>query len=37
MKDENTGIDIEKIVKHWIDTSEEDYQRNFIRCAHLIL
>ncbi len=23
---ENTNIDIEKIVNHWIDTSEEDFQ-----------
>jgi HEPN domain-containing protein len=26
MNKENLSIDIEKIVKHWIDTSEEDYQ-----------
>ena len=23
---ENSKIDVEKVVKHWIDTSEEDYQ-----------
>ena len=26
MTDDNNKIDIEKIVKHWIDTSEEDFQ-----------
>ena len=26
MIDENGNIDVEKIVKHWIDTSEEDFQ-----------
>lgn len=26
MNKENLSIDVEKIVKHWIDTSEEDYQ-----------
>jgi len=26
MSDENLNIDVDKIVKHWIDTSEEDFQ-----------
>jgi len=26
MSDEDFKIDVEKIVKHWIDTSEEDFQ-----------
>jgi len=26
MTDDTSKIDIDKIVKHWIDTSEEDYQ-----------
>jgi HEPN domain-containing protein len=26
MKDEKVNIDVDKIVKHWIDTSEEDFQ-----------
>ena len=26
MSDENLNIDVDKIVKHWIDTSDEDYQ-----------
>jgi HEPN domain-containing protein len=26
MIDDNSNIDVEKIVKHWIDTSEEDFQ-----------
>lgn len=26
MIDDNGNIDVEKIVKHWIDTSEEDFQ-----------
>jgi HEPN domain-containing protein len=26
MNEENSNIDIDKIVKHWIDTSEEDFQ-----------
>ena len=26
MSDGNTNIDIDKIVKHWINTSEEDFQ-----------
>lgn len=30
MNDENLIIDFEKIVKHWIDTSEEDYQTMLI-------
>lgn len=26
MGDENVSIDAEKIVKHWMDTSDEDFQ-----------
>jgi HEPN domain-containing protein len=26
MSNENTNIDVEKIVKYWIDTSDEDFQ-----------
>ncbi|MEI8202698.1 MAG: HEPN domain-containing protein [Bacteroidota bacterium] len=26
MKEENTPNDIDKIIKHWIDTSDEDFQ-----------
>jgi HEPN domain-containing protein len=26
MSDDDSKIDVEKIVKHWIDTSEEDFQ-----------
>jgi hypothetical protein len=26
MGDENLNIDVDKIVKHWIDTSEDDFQ-----------
>jgi len=26
MSDENTNIDVEKIVKHWVNTSDEDFQ-----------
>ena len=26
MNDEKVNIDIDKIVKHWIDTSEDDFQ-----------
>lgn len=26
MSDENLNIDIEKVVRHWIETSDEDYQ-----------
>ena len=25
----NTNIDVEKVVKHWIETSEEDFQTMF--------
>jgi HEPN domain-containing protein len=30
MNEENINIDIEKIVNHWIDTSEEDYNTMLI-------
>jgi len=26
MTDDNSNIDVEKIVKHWIDTSDDDFQ-----------
>jgi HEPN domain-containing protein len=26
MSDQNSDIDIDKVVKHWIDTSDEDFQ-----------
>ncbi len=26
MNKENTPIDVDKIIKHWIDTSDEDFQ-----------
>ena len=26
MSEENIKIDVEKVVKHWIETSEEDFQ-----------
>jgi len=26
MSNENSNIDVDKIVKHWVETSEEDFQ-----------
>jgi hypothetical protein len=26
MNDQNQNIDVDKIVRHWIDTSNEDYE-----------